>query len=135
MSIIGHGIDLVEVARISDMIRRHGNRFLHRCFTPAERKYCRRFRDAAPHFAGRFAAKEAIVKALGTGLSGKISWTEMEILPDAQGKPVPAFTGHTRRLAAALGITKWHISISHTLEHAMASALAEASWEVTHAPA
>ena len=135
MSIFGQGLDLVEVARISDMIRRHGEHFLRRCFTPAEREYCRRFHDAAPHFAGRFAAKEAIVKALGTGFRGKISWTDMEILPDEQGKPVLALTGHTQQITARLHIAHWHISISHTRQLALAGAIAESSWEVTHAPA
>ncbi len=125
MTCVGHGLDLVEVNRIAEMIQRHGAHFLKRCFTAAEQDYCRRFKDAAPHFAGRFAAKEAVVKALGTGFRGTIAWTDLEILPDAQGKPVLTLSGATRQIAADLGITHWHVSISHTRAYALASAIAE----------
>ena len=125
MAIIGHGVDVVDIERINAMIERHGEHFLHRCFTAGESDYCRENRDFATHFAGRFAAKEAIVKALGTGFRGRIAWTDMEILPDSKGKPVLRLTGHTAALAQQAGITAWHISISHTAHVAFASAIAE----------
>ena len=125
MAIIGHGVDVVDIARISAMIENHGEHFLHRCFTAGESDYCRENRDFAIHFAGRFAAKEAIVKALGTGFRGRIAWTDMEILSDSKGKPVLRLTGHTAALADQAGITAWHISISHTAHTAFASAIAE----------
>ncbi|HMD54905.1 MAG TPA: holo-ACP synthase [Phycisphaerae bacterium] len=125
MAILGHGVDLVEITRIAEMIERHGEHFLNRCFTPAEQEYCSSYKDAGPHYAGRFAAKEAIVKALGTGFRGQINWTDMEILPDTEGRPILTLQGHIREAAGELGISHWHVSISHTFEHAMASAIAE----------
>jgi holo-[acyl-carrier protein] synthase len=125
MAIVGHGVDVVEIERIKDMVQRHGEHFLHRCFTTGEADYCREHHDSAIHFAGRFAAKEAIVKALGTGFRGRIAWTDMEILPDSKGKPVLRLTGHTATLSEQAGITAWHISISHTAHTAFASAIAE----------
>ncbi|HTV47642.1 MAG TPA: holo-ACP synthase [Phycisphaerae bacterium] len=125
MAILGHGVDLVEVARIAEMIERHGEHFLNRCFTATEQEYCASYKDSAPHYAGRFAAKEAIAKALGTGFRGQINWTDMEILPDTEGRPVLALKGPIREAAGEMGISHWHVSISHTMEHAMASAIAE----------
>ncbi len=125
MAIAGHGVDVVEIERIKDMIQRHGEHFLHRCFTMGEADYCREHHDSTIHFAGRFAAKEAIVKALGTGFRGRIAWTDMEILPDSKGKPVLRLTGHTATMSEQAGITAWHISISHTAYTAFASAIAE----------
>ncbi len=126
--IIAHGIDLVEVSRIRDMMARHGDHFLNRCFTPAEQRYCGDNKRAAEHFAGRFAIKEAVLKVLGTGWRGQIAWTDIEVLPDPQGKPELTLSGECRRIAAKLGIDHWHISISHTENHAMASAIGEKRW-------
>lgn len=123
--IIAHGIDLVDVPRIREMLERHGQHFLDRCFTEAEQAYCQNDKRAAEHFAGRFAAKEAILKVLGTGWRGQIAWTDMEILPDPQGKPILTLRGGCARIAADLGIDRWHISISHIETHAMASAIGE----------
>lgn len=127
MRIIGHGIDIIEVPRITEMIADHGQHFLDRCFTPAEQAYCRKNpKRAAQHFAGRFAAKEAVLKVLGTGWRNGIAWTDMEILNDLLGKPTLTLTGLTATIAQNLGITEWHLSISHTSAHATASALATA---------
>ncbi len=125
MAIAGHGVDVVDITRINELIEHHGDRFLHRCFTTGETDYCHEHRDAVIHFAGRFAAKEAIVKALGTGFRGRVSWTDIEILPDSKGKPILRLTGHTADLALQAGITAWHISISHTAQTAFASVIAE----------
>ena len=125
MPIIGHGIDLVEISRIEQMLADHAGHFLDRCFTPAEQSYCLAHKSPAQHLAGRFAAKEAILKALGTGWRGQIAWTDMEILGDGAGKPCLALSGECARLAAAQQISRWHISISHAGNHAIASAIAE----------
>jgi holo-[acyl-carrier protein] synthase len=125
MSILGHGIDLVEIARIARMVEDHGGHFLDRCFTPAEQAYCLGPKRAHEHLAGRFAVKEAILKVLGTGWRGQIAWTDMEILNDNAGKPHVTLTGECARVAKELGIARWHVSITHTATHAMASAIGE----------
>ena len=122
--IVAHGIDIVETARIQSMTERHGAHFLDRIFTPAEQAYAnsnvkRRFE----HLAGRFAAKEAVLKALGTGWRGKIAWTDMEIVNEPSGRPVLKLTGECARVAAELGIGRWLLSISHIQTHATASAI------------
>jgi holo-[acyl-carrier protein] synthase len=126
MAIIAHGIDIVEVARIARLHADHGPHFLDRCFTPAEQAYCLAHKFPALHLAGRFAAKEAVLKVLGTGWRGAIAWTDMEILNDPAGKPLLSLTGECKAHASSLGITHWHISISHTHDHATASAIGEA---------
>jgi holo-[acyl-carrier protein] synthase len=124
MPIVGHGIDIVETARIVGLVKDHGQHFLDRCFTAAEQQYCnassKRYYE---HLAGRFAAKEAILKVLGTGWRGKIAWTDMEILNEPSGKPVVTLTGECARLAEELEIKRWMISISHIETHATASAI------------
>jgi holo-[acyl-carrier protein] synthase len=128
MSVIGHGIDLVETARIREMIEEHGQRFLDRCFTPAEQASAdARRKRRIEHLAGRFAAKEAILKVIGTGWRGGIAWTDMEILNHESGQPMLTLTGETARIAADLGITRWMLSISHIETHATASAIGLAS--------
>jgi holo-[acyl-carrier protein] synthase len=124
MPIIGHGIDIVETSRIREMVQEHGQRFLDRCYTPAEQKYC----AASPkryyeHLAGRFAAKEAVLKVLGTGWRGGIAWTDIEVINEPSGQPKVSLTGECHRIAAALGIRSWHVSISHIETHATASAI------------
>ena len=97
MSVLGHGIDLVETARIGAMIDQHGQHFLDRCFTPAEQAYAARsMKRRIEHLAGRFAAKEAILKVIGTGWRGGIAWTDMEILNRESGQPFVTLTGETR---------------------------------------
>jgi len=123
MSIRGHGIDLVECQRVAAVYQRHGERFLERVLTPAEREQVKRFRNPVQFIAGRWAAKEAILKMIGTGWRGQILWTDMEILPDDLGKPTVTLSGETARRAAALGIAHIHLSITHTKEHASASAI------------
>jgi holo-[acyl-carrier protein] synthase len=125
MPIVGHGIDLVEVDRISQMIARHGDHFLLRVFTEAERGYAHasaKRRDE--HLAARFAAKEAALKALGTGWRSGIAWTDIEVVRDASGKPTLRIHQEAARIADAQGITAWHVSLSHTESHAIASVIA-----------
>ncbi len=124
MPIVGHGIDIVETARIRQLVEEHGKHFLDRCFTDAEQAYClqnakRRFE----HLAGRFAAKEAVLKVLGTGWRGGVAWTDMEILNEPSGQPRLSLKEESLKIANGLGITKWHLSISHIETHATASAI------------
>ena len=124
MPILGHGIDIVETARVKRLVDEHGQRFLDRCFTPAEQAYC----AASPkryyeHLAGRFAAKEAVLKVLGTGWRGGIMWTDIEVLKELSGQPKIRLTGECLRIAMELGIRRWHVSISHIETHATASAI------------
>src|SRR5690606_14579713 len=102
----------------------HSDTFLDRILTPAERTYVQQFhRDIVPRVAGRFAAKEAIVKVLGTGLRGKLAWHDMEILNDANGKPVVTLRDGCRELADRLGIATVLVSITHTENYAAATAI------------
>lgn len=121
--IVGHGIDLVECARIAKVYEAHGQRFLDRVLTAAEQERAKQFADPIPFIAGRWAAKEAILKMLGTGWRGQIAWTDMEILPDALGRPVVGLSGECERLAARQGITRVFLSITHTDQTAAASAI------------
>ena len=123
MKIIAQGIDLIECERIRDIWQRHGDRFLQRLLTEAEIQHVHRYKDPVPSLAGRFAAKEAILKVLGTGWRGQIAWRDMEITNDPAGQPSVALTGESKRIADRLGITRILISITHTHNHAAASAL------------
>jgi holo-[acyl-carrier protein] synthase len=124
MPIIGHGIDIVETSRIRNLVEEHGQRFLERCFTIAEQEYCAKNpKRYFEHLAGRFAAKEAVLKVLGTGWRGGIAWTDIEVLKENSGQPKIALTGECARIAENLGISRWHVSISHIETHATASAI------------
>src|SRR5687767_8476395 len=124
MPILGHGIDIVETRRIADLLANHTDRFLDRCFTPAEQEYCsRNTKRHIEHLAGRFAAKEAVLKVLGTGWRGGIAWTDIEIVSRQSGQPIVVLTGECERIARAQGIAHWHVSISHIETHATASAI------------
>jgi len=123
--IVGHGIDLVECARIASVWERHGNRFLRRILTARESEIAGKYRNPIPFLAGRWAGKEAILKMIGTGWRGGIAWTDMEILPDHLGRPVVTLSGETRRVADRLGISTVWLSITHTEVHAAASAIGE----------
>lgn len=120
--ITGIGNDIIEIKRIDGAIQRYGQRFLDRIFTKAEQEYCLRHRESARHFAGRFAAKEAIVKALGTGFTRGISWLDIEILGDASGKPNATFSDTVTDMFPCLEVL---VSISHCREYAAAVAIRE----------
>ncbi|MDB5297507.1 MAG: holo-(acyl-carrier-protein) synthase, partial [Phycisphaerales bacterium] len=125
-----HGIDIVETSRIRKLVDHHGTHFLDRVFTPAEQAYCNRNpKRYFEHLAGRFAAKEAVLKVLGTGWRGGIAWTDVEVVKALSGQPSVALTGESARIAADLGIVRWHLSISHIETHATASAIGLASRE------
>jgi holo-[acyl-carrier protein] synthase len=126
MAIVGHGIDIVETARLRRSVEEHGGHFLDRVFTAAEQAYCARSRKRYfEHLAGRFAAKEAVLKVLGTGWRGGIAWTDIEVLPEPSGQPKLTLSGECAAIAKQLGITRWHLSISHIETHATASAIGE----------
>lgn len=124
MDIIAHGIDLVDCPRIEQMVQRHGERFLNRVFTTAEQAYARKSKNSVEKLAGRFAAKEAILKLMGTGWRGKIAWTDMEITNNEVGQPEVALSGEVKEIAERLGIGHISISITHTANFAIASAVA-----------
>jgi len=125
MRIIGHGIDIIECERIASSLAKHPDPFLERILTEKERAYCERMRDPIPNIAGRFAAKEAIMKVIGTGWRGEISWRDMEILNDDAGAPHVTLSGEVARVAESLGIERMILSISHTKNYATASAIGE----------
>jgi holo-[acyl-carrier protein] synthase len=124
MSIIGLGTDITEISRITGMLERHGEHFVTRVFTTGEQSYCATKKEAGQHYAGRWAAKEAVMKALGTGWSATVGWTDIEVRLLVSGKPVIALSGGAEAIASKLGITEVLISISHCKEYAMATAIA-----------
>jgi holo-[acyl-carrier protein] synthase len=123
--IIGIGIDIIEIARIEKAIARYGDRLLNRLFTPGEIAYCQRKRNPAERFAARFAAKEATLKALGTGKSGGIRWRDVEILPSPGGKPRVNFYGRALERLTFIGGRRAHVSISHGRDLAIAQVVLE----------
>ena len=123
--ILSIGIDLVEVARVERAAERLGQRFLDRVFTPAEIAYCGPRGARFVHYAGRFAAKEAAMKALGTGWGEGVSWREVEILASRPGPPQLVLHGVALERFTALGATRALVSISHTHTHAIAQVLFE----------
>ena len=124
MEIIAHGIDLVDCPRIEQMIERHRERFLKRVFTASEQAYAEASRNTIEKLAGRFAAKEAILKLMGTGWRGKIAWTDIEVTNNAAGQPEVTLSGQVKDIAERLGIEHISISITHTANFAIASAVA-----------
>jgi holo-[acyl-carrier protein] synthase len=114
------GVDLIEIARIAEVVARHGQHYLERVFTPGELEYCGK---RAESLAGRFAAKEAVAKALGTGI-GDVAWKEIEILGDEQNAPILTLHGMAGIKAKELGLTTWSVSISHSQSHSVALVVA-----------
>jgi holo-[acyl-carrier protein] synthase len=124
MNVLGIGTDIVECLRIAQIIERHGDIFINRVYTAHEVEYCRGRKLATQHFAGRWAAKEAVMKALGTGWRRGIQWRDIEVRNDSSGKPVVALRAGARDLVESLGISEMWISISHCRSHATAFAVA-----------
>ena len=124
--VIAHGVDLVEIMRIEKSIADHGERFIERCFTKAEADYARSARKPRDieRFAARFAAKEAVLKTLGTASADGIAWTDVEIRRAPTGQPFVVITGKAKLVADDLGISTFHLSLSHTGNHAIASVIA-----------
>ena len=124
MDIVGIGTDIVECLRIGRMVEQHGELFLTRVYTPREIRYCQARKHATEHFAGRWAAKEAIMKCLGTGWRRGLCWTDMEVRNDPQGKPRVLMRGGALDHAQLLHISEILLSISHCRAYATAYALA-----------
>jgi len=119
---ISIGTDIIECVRIAQMIEKHGEVFLQRVFTQREILYCSSRRAATQHYAGRWAAKEAALKALGTGWSRGIQWTDVEVQNEAGGKPVLVLVNRASEIAQSIGIQEILISISHCRSYAIAYA-------------
>ena len=125
MRVIGIGTDITEIDRISQMVERHARSFLDRVFTPNEQRYCGCGAAAPERYAARWAAKEAVLKALGTGWSVGIAWTDVEVVKLPSGAVSVALTGGAARRAEELGVTEVLLSVSHGKNHAVAFAVAQ----------
>lgn len=122
--ICAHGIDVVDCARIAGLLDRHNGRFLRRVYTAAEQDYADRGKNRVERLSGRFAAKEAVMKLIGTGWRGSVSWTDIEVVNDPWGKPLVKLGGGARARVQALGIHHISLSITHAAGLAIASAVA-----------
>jgi holo-[acyl-carrier protein] synthase len=123
--IVGLGIDIAEVARIGAAIERFGRRFIERIYTEAEIRYCESKLNKLERFAGRFAAKEAAMKAIGTGWKLGVAWRDFEVRREPSGRPTIAFSGKAAEFAQRLGVRRASLSISHTAEQAIAQVILE----------
>ena len=125
MHILGIGTDIVECLRIAQMIERHGELFINRVYTDAEIEYCNARKATTQHYAARWAAKEAVLKALGTGWRRGVSWRDIEIRNDKSGAPTVQLGGGARDVMEQAGIRRLHVTISHCRSHAVAYVIAE----------
>ncbi|HEY2820797.1 MAG TPA: holo-ACP synthase [Candidatus Acidoferrum sp.] len=123
--IIGLGVDIAEVGRIQAALERHGETILRRLFTATEREYCERFKNKYERFAGRFAAKEAAMKALGTGWSRGVRWVDVEVVRQKGGRPTVKLHGEAGNIADRLGVKNISLSITHTADQAFAQVIFE----------
>lgn len=123
--IVGLGVDITEVDRIQAAIERRGRAFLERLFTPSEIRYCEKHRNRAERFAGRFAAKEAAMKALGTGWARGVRWVDIEVVREPSGKPTLKLSGKTRAIADGLGVKNIAVTITHDGNTALAQVIFE----------
>src|SRR4051794_9633897 len=125
MSVVGIGVDLVENARIQHSLDRFGDRFLHRVFTDGEIEYATSMKFPARHLAARFAAKEAVSKAFGTGIGKAMGWRDIDVRKKPSGEPYLVLSGHADELARQRGMKVASITLSHTDHHAMAMIVLE----------
>lgn len=125
MQILGIGTDVIECLRIAQMIERHGELFISRVYTEHEIAYCSTKKAATQHYSGRWAAKEAVLKALGTGWRQGISWRDVEIRNNSSGGPIADLHGGAREVFERRGMHQMHVSISHCRNYATACAIAE----------
>lgn len=124
MNLHGIGIDIVEIERIESAISKTGQAFLDRLFTSSEQSYCSTQKFPALHYAARFAAKEAVSKALRTGIGAKLSWVEMEVRHSLLGAPEMHFFGKSKEYLSSIGISEVHVSLTHARAYAAANAIA-----------
>jgi len=123
--IVGLGLDIAEIDRIETAIRRHGEPFLERLFTPAEVSYCEQHKNRFERYAGRFAAKEAAMKALGTGWTRGVRWRDIEVTRESSGKPTLHLAGAARKIADGLGVQNISLTITHSGNLALAHVIFE----------
>jgi holo-[acyl-carrier protein] synthase len=123
--IVGLGVDISEIDRIEAAIRRHGRAFIERVFAPREIEYCERHRGPAERYAARFAAKEATMKALGTGWRRGVRWVDIEVVREASGRPTIELRGAARQHADRLGVSRIHLSLTHSGNLAFAEVIFE----------
>lgn len=123
--IVGTGIDIAEVPRVAEAIARFGRRFIDRIFTEAEIRYCESKANRVERFAARFAAKEAGMKALGTGWNHGVRWRDVEVQRQPGGRPTLAFHGKAAEFATKMGVTNIALSLTHTADQAMAQVILE----------
>jgi holo-[acyl-carrier protein] synthase len=123
--IVGLGLDIAEIDRIEAAIKRHGAAFIERLFTPAEAAYCQRYKSPFERYAGRFAAKEAAMKALGTGWSRGVRWRDIEVVREPSGKPTLKLDGAARTIADGLGVKHIVLTITHSGNLAIAQVIFE----------
>jgi len=123
--IVGMGIDVAEVSRIREVMESQKERFLHRVYTQNEIAYCEQFKNKYERYAGRFAAKEAAMKALGTGWSRGVRWVDVEIVRQRGGRPTISLKGEAKKIADAMGVKNIALSITHTADQAIAHVIFE----------
>ncbi len=123
--IIGIGVDIVDIRRFRGVLERQQDRLIRRVFTPLEQEFCRKHHDPVPFFAARFAAKEALFKALGTGWAKGISWQDVEVRREQSEAPVLALHGRAEEKSRALGACHAHLSLSHSDNSAVAIVILE----------
>lgn len=123
--IVGLGVDIAEVQRVQAVIERRGATFLRRVYTPKEIEYCEQFKNKFERYAGRFAAKEAAMKALGTGWRGGVRWVDVEVVREKNGRPTIALSGEAAKIAERLGTKRISLSITHTETQALAQVIFE----------
>src|SRR5882757_3797489 len=119
------GVDLAEVERIQGAIERHGEVFLKRIYTAEERAYCEQFKNKYERYAGRFAAKEAAMKALGTGWRRGVRWVDLEVVRETGGRPTLELGGEAAKIAQQIGVKSVALSITHTESQALAQVIFE----------
>jgi holo-[acyl-carrier protein] synthase len=123
--IVGLGVDITEVERIQSAIERYGETFLRRIYTPTERAYCDQFKNKYERYAGRFAAMEAAMKALGTGWRRGVRWVDFEVARETGGRPTISLHGAAKEIAAQLAVKRISLSITHTAAQALAQVIFE----------
>src|SRR5262245_4900199 len=123
--IVGLGVDVVEIRRIREALKHQGERFVRRVFTPAEQEFCEARRDPAPHYAVRFAAKEALFKALGTGWDKGVRWQDVEVVRKEKDAPILVLSQAAEKQSQELGTRSIHLSLSHSNDSAVAVVILE----------
>ena len=123
MKVLGVGVDVVETLRIERSLEKFGDRFTHRVFVEGEIEYCRSMKFPARHFAARFATKEAVSKAFGTGIGQHMGWRDIEVRRKESGEPYAVLHGGAESLSRARGVTQVHISLSHSDAYSVATAV------------